>query len=57
MYPPPLGVGSHGRHLGVSRATLHAINTGRHDTSLPLAFKISKVFERRIEVIFEAPNN
>ncbi|WP_025858001.1 helix-turn-helix transcriptional regulator [Pseudomonas sp. CHM02] len=41
--------------LGVSRQTVNAIETGRYDPSLPLAFKIAKVFERPIEVIFEAP--
>ena len=41
--------------LGVSRQTVNAIETGRYDPSLPLAFKIAKVFERPIEAIFEAP--
>lgn len=41
--------------LGVSRQTVNAIETGRYDPSLPLAFKIAKVFERPIEHIFEAP--
>jgi len=41
--------------LGVSRQTVNAIETGRYDPSLPLAFKIAKVFERPIEGIFEAP--
>lgn len=41
--------------LGVSRQTVNAIETGRYDPSLPLAFKIAKVFERSIEAIFEAP--
>ncbi|AIB35863.1 MULTISPECIES: helix-turn-helix transcriptional regulator [Pseudomonas] len=41
--------------LGVSRQTVNAIETGRYDPSLPLAFKIAKVFERPIEDIFEAP--
>lgn len=41
--------------LGVSRQTVNAIETGRYDPSLPLAFKIAKVFEHPIESIFEAP--
>ena len=38
--------------LGVSRQTVHAIETGRFDPSLPLAFRISRVFEQSIEAIF-----
>ena len=38
--------------LGVSRQTVNAIETGRYDPSLPLAFKIGEVFEKRIEEIF-----
>jgi len=48
-------VATHGRRLGLSRQTVNAIKTGRHDPSLPLAFKIAKVFECRIEAFFEAP--
>lgn len=39
-------------NLGVSRQTINAIETGKFDPSLPLAFKISEVFELRIEDIF-----
>lgn len=39
--------------LGVSRQTVNAIETGRYDPSLPLAFKISAVFGLRIEDIFD----
>ena len=39
-------------HLGVSRQTVNAIETGKYDPSLPLAFAIARVFERRIEEIF-----
>lgn len=39
--------------LGVSRQTVNAIETGRYDPSLPLAFAIARVFETRIEAIFE----
>ena len=35
--------------LGVSRQTVNALERGRYDPSLPLAFKIAAVFERRIE--------
>ena len=38
--------------LGVSRQTVIAIETGRYDPSLPLAFSISKVFGQPIEQIF-----
>ena len=38
--------------LRVSRQTVNAIETGRHDPSLPLAFKIAEVFEARIEDLF-----
>ena len=43
------------QRLEVSRQTVNAIETGRYDPSLSLAFKIAKVFERSIEAIFEAP--
>jgi putative transcriptional regulator len=38
--------------LGVSRQTVNAIETGRYDPSLPLAFTISAVFELPIEELF-----
>jgi putative transcriptional regulator len=38
--------------LGVSRQTVNAIETGRYDPSLPLAFKIGEVFGKKIEEIF-----
>lgn len=38
--------------LGVSRQTVNAIETGRYDPSLPLAFAIAAAFEKRIEEIF-----
>ena len=38
--------------LGVSRQTVNALEAGRYDPSLPLAFAIARVFERRIEDIF-----
>lgn len=39
--------------LEVSRQSVIAIETGRYDPSLPLAFKLAKMFERKIEEIFE----
>lgn len=39
--------------LGVSRQTVNALETGKYDPSLPLAFKIARIFARRIEDVFE----
>jgi len=39
-------------HLHVSRQTVNSIETGRYDPSLPLAFRISRVFGASIESIF-----
>lgn len=39
--------------LAVSRQTVNALETGRYDPSLPLAFRIARLFERPIEGIFE----
>ena len=38
--------------LAVSRQSVNAIETGRYDPSLPLAFRIAELFERTIEEIF-----
>ena len=38
--------------LNVSRQTVNAIETGKYDPSLPLAFTIARVFEQPIEAIF-----
>ena len=38
--------------LGVSRQSVNAIETGRYDPSLPLAFQIAEVFDLAIEEIF-----
>ena len=40
------------RRLGVSRQTINAIETGKYDPSLPLAFKIAALFETSIEAVF-----
>lgn len=39
--------------LEVSRQSVNAIETGRYDPSLPLAFRIADVFEMTIEEIFQ----
>lgn len=39
--------------LAVSRQTVNAIETGRYDPSLPLAFAIARVFALKIEDVFE----
>ena len=39
--------------LEVSRQTINAIEKGKFDPSLPLAFKISKLFQLTIEEIFQ----
>ncbi|MEQ1547679.1 MAG: helix-turn-helix transcriptional regulator [Chakrabartia sp.] len=38
--------------LGVSRQSVNAIETGKYDPSLPLAFKIADLFDIKIEDIF-----
>jgi putative transcriptional regulator len=43
------------RRLGVSRQTVNAIETEKYDPSLPLAFKVSRVFRLPIERIFQEP--
>jgi putative transcriptional regulator len=40
-------------HLDVSRQAVNAIETGKYDPSLPLAFKIGRLFGMRIEEIFD----
>ena len=42
-----------GGRLGVSRQAVNAIETGKYDPSLPLAFKIARLFDARIEEIFD----
>ena len=41
-----------GKKMGVSRQTIIAIENGKYDPSLPLAFKISVFFRKKIEEIF-----
>ncbi|MEQ1689525.1 MAG: helix-turn-helix transcriptional regulator [Sphingopyxis sp.] len=42
--------------LDVSRQAVNAIETGKHDPSLPLAFRISRLFAMPIETIFDDSN-
>lgn len=39
--------------LDVSRQAVNAIETGKHDPSLPLAFRIARLFNLPIEEIFD----
>ena len=38
--------------IGVSRQTINAIETGKFDPSLPVAFRLARLFERSIEEVF-----
>ena len=40
------------QHAGVSRQTINAIEKGKFDPSLPLAFRLAKLFDLRIEEVF-----
>jgi len=42
--------------LGVSRQTVNSIETGKYDPSLPLAFDLARIFNKRIEDVFVAPS-
>ena len=39
--------------LGVSRQSVNAIETGKYDPSLPLAFTIADIFDLKIEELFD----
>jgi len=43
-------------HLDVSRQTVNAIETGKFDPALPLAFRIARLFDLKIEDIFDPDN-
>jgi putative transcriptional regulator len=43
--------------LNVSRQTVNAIETGKYDPSLPLAFQMAELFNLRIEDIFQPNSN
>jgi putative transcriptional regulator len=40
------------QRAGVSRQTINAIETGKFDPSLPVAFRLAKIFDLRIEELF-----
>ena len=42
--------------LQVSRQSVNAIETGRYDPSLPLAFRIAELFDLAIEQVFNSPS-
>jgi putative transcriptional regulator len=42
-----------GGRIGVSRQAVNAIETGKHDPSLPLAFRLARLFGMTIEEIFD----
>ncbi len=44
------------QRLEVSRQSVNAIETGRYDPSLPLAFRIAELFDRAIEDVFVSPS-
>jgi len=46
--------GALAEELGVSRQTINAIETGKYDPSLPLAFKLARLFKKPIEEIFDS---
>ncbi|MCV0424901.1 MAG: helix-turn-helix transcriptional regulator [Roseibium sp.] len=41
------------KELGISRNSVNAIENGKYDPSLPLAFKIARMFDRTVEDVFE----
>lgn len=45
-----------GQHLNVSRQAVNAIETGKHDPSLILVFRIARLFDMPIEEIFDDGN-
>ena len=52
-----LSQGALAEMLGVSRQTINAIETGRYDPSLPLAFKLARLFNQPIERLFDPDVN
>ena len=44
------------KRLEVSRQSINAIETGRYDPSLPLAFRIAELFDLSIEEVFVSPS-
>ena len=45
-----------GQRLGVSRQAVIALESGRHDPSLDLAYRIAALFGKPVEAIFENPH-
>ncbi|MDP1873830.1 helix-turn-helix transcriptional regulator [Phenylobacterium sp.] len=45
-----------GQRLGVSRQAVNALETGKHDPSLDLAFRIAALFDLAVEAVFENPH-
>jgi putative transcriptional regulator len=46
-----------GMRVGVTRQAINAIETGKYDPGLPLAMKIARVFDQRVDDIFELEEN
>ena len=46
-----------GGRIGVSRQAVNAIETGKHDPSLPLAFRLARLFGLKIEEVFDDGGN
>jgi putative transcriptional regulator len=45
-----------GQRLGVSRQAVNALESGKHDPSLDLAFRIAALFDQAVEAVFENPH-
>jgi len=45
--------GELGERLGISRQSVHSIETGKYDPSLPLAFRIADIFGASLDKIFD----
>ena len=45
-----------GERLAVSRQAVNAIENGKHDPSLSLAFRIARLFDQPVETIFDQPS-
>jgi putative transcriptional regulator len=45
-----------GERLGVSRQAVNALESGKHDPSLDLAFRIAALFDLAVEAVFENPH-
>lgn len=45
-----------GQRLGVSRQAVNALESGKHDPSLDLAYRIAALFDLAVEAVFENPH-